>query len=185
MKISLKKANLIQQKLAEKIPSVFPSTLTVSIYSKTIDADIAEARDKFYDEVKRHGKLVRSLYELRDLIQKANHASGISTLMNKIALNQRMVSVYTGFSANSPMKPVSEISTQISAMLNAEIKSYGGSNLAIGILIKSDIEFYLKESKKALLIDSQLREELLELNVSTKIEIGEELVSLLKDEMII
>lgn len=185
IKISLKKANLIQQKLAEKIPAVFPSTLNISIYSKTASIDISEARNKNFTEIKRCEKLVRVLYELRDLIQKANHASGVSTLMNKIAMNQRMGSIYTEFSADSPMKPISEIDTQINAMLSAEIKSYGGSNLIVGIFTKSDIEFYLNASKKALLVDSQLREELLELNVSTKIEIGEELVSLLKDEMII
>ena len=185
MKISLKKANLVQQKLAEATRTTPKLALHVSLYSASVGDDVEAAKTELNEYCIRQEKLVNALYDLRDLIQKANNVSGVSAALNKIARNQRIVDMYVQLANVTPGQPLAEVLAQIAAMNAAETKQYStNQRVVLNILNKAEVLLCDTKLKSLLLTDSQLREELLELNVTSKIELDENLVSVLKDEMI-
>lgn len=193
MQISLRKSNALQLSINEALKSI-PVTSAVSLNEFQEPEGIIQSALKTLDNnVKKILELNDALYQIRTLIGNANVKSGISDRLANIAKDEKIIQLYTVL-ANASVRidkaiiegkfekirksnSQNEDARQIYQGVNNEVRS--------SVLTENEISQYkarLALHKKS---KAKLQDQVLELNIQTKIELSPEIVTLLTAENLI
>lgn len=187
MKISLRKANAIQQSINEAIQGLDLET-TISINEfESVDSKIGNSLAKFLNNEEIRENLLEALFEIRAAVSAANGASGINGLLSILAKNEKQISFYRNLSKLQPMTEKRVLNGKIRKIAERDTDAiYGHSNEVQTTIFESDVIEHFKETHAQLKREKQkLQDELLELNVRTEIELSDKTVNTLTEANIL
>ena len=187
MKINLRKASALQAEINNVISKTIPQkTVELNQYEE-IQEQINASENAFDKSLQLCNGLLTSLFEIRKKVSASNHENGVDNILCDIAQISRQLSLYESVT-NNPMVRDSDkvLEGKIERIRKSESTDfYQQDSIQTGILTPDKKEGMkvvvnsLKKQKKS------LEDKLLELNVSSYIELSKETVDLLQSESLI
>lgn len=183
MKISLRKANMLQAAINEVIASL-DLTVDVKINEFERPGDKVEAAvARFSANITRRVGLLDALYAMRESVSNANTSSGINTLLATVARNEKDIVFLSKLAKLEPAMEKDVIIGKLGKIKGRSEDYYGREDLVMTNIFSSEQLRKFKDDlaavKKAKVA---LQDKLLELNVRTEIELSDTVVELLKAE---
>ena len=183
MNISLRKAHALQQSITELIRGIsLVSTVSINDFEDA-DAKLFEAHKTLVNSAFAIEKLYEAFYTIRQLVGEAN-AKEVNGLLALVALKEKLIQLYGNLSNQSPRTEISVIKgklSKISAQVETDRYSRLSNEVTTNVLPAAGIEQYksaIAEKKKE---KQKLQDKILELNISTKIELPDNVVATLTD----
>lgn len=190
MNISLRRAAALQNSISEAINAIkLNSNVDITVYENKTQK-IEASRQQVLTNWSRLEKLISTLYVIRADVSKANSESGISTALTELARLQRLQQHLNNLSRIVPGN-ASIIDGRFDALVqkaktgDGNYDQYGRVNDTINnveALNEADVANFkelLTKNKRAI---QSIKDTILELNVSTKIDIDEQVVAFLQAE---
>lgn len=183
MKVSLRKANALQAAIVEAVAALDLSTeISINEFEKPT-AKLAEAKERFTANLVARRSLQRVVFELRRKVATANAASGVNDLLADLALNEKDIAFFGKLAKVTPALENDVIVGKLGKIKGrGEDQFYGREDVVrTSIFTEDQVDDFkstvasLKKRKVA------LQDSLLELNVSTEIELSPEAVKDLTD----
>ena len=189
IKITLRKANAIQQNINDLLKSVqVKPVIELSEFVDTVQT-LQAANDAVMAADARRSDLLMALYSIRATVGVANFQSGIGNRLSHIAyVDKRLQQLDQLTNENSKMKDLAIVTGQLEKIRNRreEHRLYGYDNtVSTGVLQQTQIDSIsgiMRELKKQ---KQKLNDEVLELNVRTEIELTDEVEAVLLREGIL
>jgi len=177
MKISLRKANALQQEIQNALKNINLSSLAVVRLNEHEDANVQidTARSNFKDAEVLKSDLTNILYRIRKDVSRSNHKAGVSDLLTEIALIEaHLKDAKDAITAGEQMS-AELIAGKIWKIKNNESSSsYDrmSSNFSTSVLSKSYLSNTEKEIAMYKRTRQNLKDKLLELNIKTEIDLS-------------
>lgn len=189
IKITLRKANAIQQNINDLLKSVqVKPVIELSEFTDTVQT-LQAANDAVMAADARRSDLLMALYSIRATVGVANFQSGIGNRLSHIAyVDKRLQQLDQLTNETSKMKDLAIITGQLEKIRNRreEHRMYGyETTVSTGVLQQTQIDSIsgiMRELKKQ---KQKLNDEVLELNVRTEIELTDEVEAVLVKEGIL
>jgi len=191
MKISLRKANTIQELVGEILQQSLesPTNLDVMAIDEWKD-ELRFARKTFLSEMATRAQLVSARYEVRKLISEENAKQGVTTLLATLAETDTMINLMkrnvVDRTVSDKYDVVEKKRERKIALLDKEGLHYNRSDTYdVSIIDAETIKTY-KETVKVLKRKRQrITDELLEKNIRSEIELPRWAVDLLREHGLI
>ena len=191
MKISLRKANTIQELVGEALQQSLesPTNLDVMAIDEWKD-ELRFARKTFLSEVATRAQLVSARYEVRKLISEENAKQGVTSLLATLAETDTMINLMkrnvVDQTVSDKYDVVEKKRERKIALLDKEGLHYNRSDTYdVSIIDAETIKVY-KETVKVLKRKRQrITDELLEKNIRSEIELPSWAVDLLREHGLI
>lgn len=184
MQISLRKANALQQAILELTRNIhLTPTVTINEFEH-LETKIAEAQRTLVGSILAKERLYAAFYAIRTLVGEAN-AKEINALLTSAALKEKVIEMYTDITRVAPRTDMNVLAgklDKIKAASNIEDR-YSSRQVDVNTTIFTEsvmkeyaamLSFKKKEKQK-------IQDKILELNISTKIELPEDVVAILTD----
>jgi hypothetical protein len=189
IKITLRKANAIQQNINDLLKNVqVKPVVELSEFVDTVQT-LQAANDAVMTADARRSDLLMALYSIRATVGVSNFQSGIGNRLSHIAyVDKRLQQLDQLTNETSKMKDLAIITGQLDKIRNRreEHRMYGYENtVSTGVLQQAQIDSIsgiMRELKKQ---KQKLNDEVLELNVRTEIELTDEVEAVLLKEGIL
>lgn len=186
MKISLRKANVLQNSINDAIKTISIAD-SVSINEFQVAEDVISAKAlESVNAYQRKLRLINALYSIRSAVAEANAIAGISKRLTEIAhldkilvLNQQMA----GFTVRTEPAIIAGKLDKIRNRKD-DVRSIYGHNdeVSTGIFSQETINDFKATANKLKKDKQKLQDEILELNVRTEIVLSEPAVQTLLSE---
>ena len=191
MKISLRKANTIQELVGEALQQSLesPTNLDVMAIDEWKD-ELRFARKTFLSEMATRAQLVSARYEVRKLISEENAKQGVTSLLATLAETDTMINLMkrnvVDQTVSDKYDVVEKKRERKIALLDKEGLHYNRSDTYdVSIIDAETIKVY-KETVKVLKRKRQrITDELLEKNIRSEIELPSWAVDLLREHGLI
>lgn len=184
MKMSLRKARKLEQRLDDQaIKADYSCVLSASVSDASLLTTLKEERDLLLHALATKGKVREIKYEIRYLIDQANHECGISKLMNRRAFLISQLDYM-----NVVKMQASLYETEDPAFLMQRIRDNveaENTSRHFRLLDKLDHERFTNEVSKLKLEIEEVEDELLKLNHTTKIELSDDAYKVLADLLLV
>lgn len=182
MNINLRKANAIQNQILEAISDIeIPTTVTINEFQDP-EIEISNQKATLMNNDRKRAMLTTALYNIRGLVNAANHESGVSLLLTKSALAEKRIQQVRELSRLSLATPLEVVKGRIEKIKNRkEGDYYGRDDLNCGIVDKSDIQAFQSEMRSIQKEKRKYADEILELNVKTEVPLSEDTVKILTE----
>lgn len=186
MKVTLRKANAIQQNINEALRNIrLEPTVSITEF-EDVETAINQANEKIFNEVNRQVDLNLALYTIRGLVGQANSAE-IDGLLTRIAHNEKMIALNNHL-LSSPKRVALDVLKgkleKIKSIPEDTIRSVYSRQTEVSTGVFSDDA--LKVFKTTVLNlkkeKQKLQDKVLELNIKTEIDLPEDVVAILKQE---
>lgn len=187
MKINLRKANALQLAINEALKGLsFESTVSVNEFQDP-DAMLSTALERFTANIVRREKLLDTLYHIRKSVSSVNDSLGIDNLLADVARQEKEIVFYSSFAKAAVVLPLKELNGKLEKIKNqpADRAYYAEKEVMSSIFSATNIEKFKQIVTAAKKQKQQIQDELLELNISTKITLSDEDVKTLTDENIL
>lgn len=182
MKITLRKANAIQAAINSAIGDMREETQVSVNEFQTPAEEIEKARTAFWEFVGERGLMIDALYEIRNKVAEANATAGVNALLGEVAKVERNLNFYDSYSDQPVMADQKVIDGQHEKLKTRPVDAqsrYAPSTLTVSIFNDMEVKGFRAEAGKLKKERNAMKDKLLELNVSTKIELSEEAVAIL------
>jgi hypothetical protein len=190
MKITLRKANAVQNNIADAMRSVKISTsLEINEFENASEKLTTANRELFHAD-QRRSDLLMAQFAIRGLVGSANAVSGVDAKLTQAAYIDKRIAQLSELSSAKEKTALSIIEGKLEKIRSRKEESraslYGHmDSVDTGIVDKhqiDEINNFIKDLKKQ---KQKLNDEVLELNVRTEIELSEETVKVLQSENLI
>ena len=187
MKITLRKANALQQNINEALRGIrLEPTVSITEFEDVI-TKIDEANELIFKEVNRQVDLNLALYTIRGLVGQANSAE-IDGLLTQIAHNEKMIALNNHL-LTTPKRVALDVLKgkleKIKSIPEDAIRSsvYGRqTEVSTGVFSDEAFKAFKTTVLKLKKEKQKLQDKVLELNIKTEIELPEDVVAILKAE---
>jgi len=191
MKISLRKASVVQQNIQQLLKSVeVATTVKFNEFEETADV-LAKATEALYAADNRRAQLLAALYAVRKLVARANVETEISDRLASCAFIDKRLSQLAPLTEKTALQePAAVVAGKLDKIRNDKGESrrsiYGyDDTVSSGILLATQIEGFQSEVLELKKSKQKLNDEILELNVRTEIEIPEDIEEILLKEHLV
>lgn len=185
MDITLRKAKQIQQAINEAINSIpLQSNVQITEYDDPISV-IGKTRETLTDNLFKKNALISALYKIRLMVGNKNATSGLDDKLTLIAETQAKQDVFSNLmnsGIQQDMKMVLGMHEKIKAM--PAVDQYGRVQTQVfsSFVVDQDtIDLYKAKHKELQALKVSLQDEVLELNLRTKIKLDAATVKTLKE----
>lgn len=193
MEITLRKAAALQLAIGEALKELpLDTALTVSIYDQDPEAKLAAKVSAWEGAMKRRAGLLDALYGIRVGMGAANQAIGVGDRLAELARLERDIQLYTQLSRNEPREAADILKAKTDRLRSREpapTGRFGGSELQetvqAGLFGQEEIDGFRSELRRLTRRRQTLKDELLELNASTRIGLDPAIVATLEKEELI
>ena len=188
-KVSLRKANAIQTNINDLLKNIaVKTTVDISEFQEPT-AVLQAANDSLMAADVRRSDLLMALYSIRATMGIANFQCGIGNKLSHLAyIDKRLAQLDPLVQESAALKDLQVVAGQLEKIRNRreEHRLYGYDNtVSSGVLQTSQVESIrgiMRELKKQ---KQSLNDEVLHLNVTTEIELTDEVENILKKEGIL
>ena len=191
MKISLRKANTIQELVGEalKQPLESPANLDVLAIDEWKD-ELIFARKTFLSEMAARAQLVSARYEVRKRISEENAKQGVTSLLATLAETDTMINLMkrnvVDLTASDKYDVVEKKLERKIILLDKEGLHYNRSDTYdVSIIDAETIKTYKEKVKVLKRKRQRINDELLEKNIRSEIELPSWAVDLLREHGLI
>jgi hypothetical protein len=189
IKITLRKANAIQQNMNDLLKTVqVKATVELNEFQDVVQT-LQAANDAVMAADVRRSDLLMALYSIRATVGVANFQCGIGNRLSHLAyIDKRLHQLESLVSETARLKDLAVVTGQLDKIRNRreEHRMYGyESNVTTGVLQQQQIDSIagiMRELKKQ---KQKLNDEVLELNVRTEIELTDDVEAVLVKEGIL
>lgn len=187
MKITLRKANALQNSISEAIKNIrLESEIRINEFQNA-EVEWAKANDEFHTNLTRKLNLTNALYAIRKAVAIGNVTAGIDHRLTEVANVEKNIQIYTEAASRSVREDAVVLNGKLDKIRNqpADARSsiYGRHDeVSTGIVTESDIEYFRKFLASAKKEKQRLQDQILEANVRTEITLDQSTVDLLTAE---
>jgi hypothetical protein len=189
IKITLRKANAIQQNMNDLLKTVqVKATVELNEFQDVVQT-LQAANDAVMAADARRSDLLMALYSIRATVGVANFQCGIGNRLSHLAyIDKRLHQLESLVAETARLKDLAVVTGQLDKIRNRreEHRMYGyENNVTTGVLQQQQIDSIagiMRELKKQ---KQKLNDEVLELNVRTEIELTDEVEVVLVREGIL
>jgi len=188
MKVSLRKANDIQQAIHSAIGKIFPSAvMTISIHEEHLPEAVEKAQKHTIDAIESSERLNAIRYDIRKAIANANASYGIEDLIVEHAKIKSSLSRLSKLVDGSPYPGHRAAGLIVASEKTKSAGNYyhGSETVSIGILGEETIAAIRQTCLDLTRRHTEIADELLTLNVKTEITISDGDYKYLRDEGVI
>lgn len=183
MKVNLRKANALQHAINEEMVAL-RKAITPEVVFDDYDQDPAETMSNAFVAVNSMtvtlDQLLDAYYNIREQVGIANVESGIASKLAQVAKVEKRMQIMSRFAEAAPRKEVSSIKQQLVRQQEQDSR-YGYGSKVTSTFMEAQQIAESKDSLQKLKRDKQqLQDELLELNMTTKITLDDITVSVLE-----
>lgn len=190
MKITLRKANAVQNNILDAVKSIKISTEVEINEFEDADKKIAQANAELFESDKRRSDLLMAQFAIRGLVGVANATSGIDAKLTQAAYIDKRMNQLTEISGVKAITSMEVIAGKLEKLRNRKDDSrsslYGyNDNVTTSVLTQeqiNEVSDFVKDLRKQ---KQTLNDEILELNVRTEIELSADVVEVLHKEKLI
>lgn len=190
MKVSLRKANALQNEINDRIRSIQPmSHSRVSLNEfQNVAEEMARAEVAFIKQIDRIQHLELSLFEIRKAVAHANSQQNISDLLADVAFYDRKIKFYTDLSNQEVSLPLELINKRLDKIKNSTTERdayYGRDTVDVSVVtdkMRNEYKTKVNEMKRK---KQASQDRLLELNIKTEITLSSSVVDTLSEEGIL
>ncbi len=189
MKITLRKANAIQNSITEAIKAIkINGTLKLNEFQDpAVELQKANA-DLFANDARRQ-KLLLAFYNIRGLVGQANANAGVDLALAKAAYIDKRITQLNEIDCIDVVTDLTVINGKIEKLKNGKDETrrlYGYESTVDTGVISAEQSTQVKDEIKNLKKQKQkLNDEVLELNIKTEIPLSDEVVATLTAEGLI
>jgi len=182
MKITLRKANVVQSNINEQIKALDLNYHATLNEFQSIDSQISAVRIRFFENQKTRSKLTNSLYEIRRKVSVANATSGINDMLATVAQLEKTASFNAMLASKGSQTDNMILAGEINkaADVKGDSYSYNRRDLVTSIFTEAEVIGFKQVSSSAKKQRQRLQDQLLELNVRTEIELDAETTAFLQ-----
>ena len=191
MKISLRKANTIQESVGEALqqPLESPAQLDVMAIDEWRDA-LTSARETFLLEVATRAQLVSVRYEVRKRISEENAKQGVTSLLATLAETDTMINLMKRNVVDRPLADKYDVvekkrERKITLLDKEGMHVYRSDTYDVSIIDAETIKTYKEKVKVLKRKRQRINDELLEKNIRSEIELPSWAVDLLREHGLI
>jgi hypothetical protein len=188
MKINLRKASVLQNNLNDFVKQSLPKANVEINQFEDINLQLETAETLFEGNMQKAFKFTDILYDIRKKVSLANQNAGINDVLANIANLEKKINVLNQVIHSGERLSSEVLSGKIEKIkLKDDSSSYyhTGDEISTSIISKEKM-VELKEELKSLKKQKQtFQDKLLELNVSSTIELSDDSISILEQESLI
>lgn len=176
MKLTLRKANAIQNSINEQIKGLeLPTHVDLNEF-EDVKYQIQTVRDRFWTNSATRNNLVIALYEIRAKVAQANAESGINDMLADVAMLEKNINYNTMLAGKGAQTSLRVLNGRLKkqAEEGSDRRIYGYDNIKTSIFTEEEIEDFRRTAAEHKREKQKLQDTLLELNVQTEIELDEE-----------
>lgn len=189
MKISLRKANSLQNEINDRIRSIQPTSHSrVQLNEfQNVAEEMARAEVTFIKQIDRILYLELALFEIRKAVAHANSQQNISDLLADVAFYDRKIKFYTDLSNQEVSLPLELINKRLDKIKNSTERDsyYGRDTVDVSIVTDKMRDEYKTKVNEMKRKKQASQDRLLELNIKTEISLSSSVVDTLSQEGIL
>jgi uncharacterized protein YdcH (DUF465 family) len=189
MKITLRKANAVQNSITEAIKAIKITGEVKLNEFQDPTAELQKANAELFASDARRQKLLLSFYNIRGLVGQANASAGVDLALAKAAYIDKRIGQLNEIAGFDVVTDLAVISGKIEKLKNGKDETrrlYGYESTVDSGLLSADQLTQVKDEIKNLKKQKQkLNDEILELNIKTEIPLSDEVVATLAGEGLI
>ena len=188
MKITLRKANALQNAIQDHIKTIDVKTSISLNEFQTVEGEVAVARGALIESDLRRAKLTKVLYNIRAQVGKQNVYVGISDLLTEAAYIDKRLGHLKGLTESKAVESYVVLNGKLEKLRNTDAKNrmYGyNDTVDTGVLDNDQIETYKADIRSLKKEKQSINDKVLELNVRTELELDADTVALLKAEQLV
>lgn len=181
MNINLRKANAVQHSIQEIIKETEIVTSVTINEHEDPEMILAKANKSLLENDRKRALLLTVLYNIRGLVDQANHQSGISLLLTKSALAEKRIQQVSELARATKVVSLDVIKGRLEKIKSRKEDHYGRDDVSTGVVSESDVSSFKKEMRDLKKQKQKYADEILELNVKTEIPLSEDAVKILTE----
>lgn len=188
MKITLRKANALQNTIQDHIKTVEVNTSISLNEFQNPGVELNFARNTLVANDAKRASLTKALYKIRAQVGRANTEAGVADLLTEAAYIDKRLGHLKGLTESKVVESDIVLEGKLQKLREAEAKSrmYGyGDTVDTGVLEAEQIEGYRAEMRDLKKEKQSINDKILELNVRTEIELNAETLSVLQAEQLV
>lgn len=190
MEITLRKASALQHAINDAIKSIKINFSLELNEFQTVATELQKANDTLMANDARRQKLLLALYNIRGLVGAANASSGIDLKLATAAFADKRIGQLEEFARQEEMTDLAVIDGKLNKIRNSKeterSRIYGYSDtVSTSVLSADQIKQAKAEVQNLKKQKQKLNDEILELNVQTKIPLSDDVVATLQSEGLI
>ncbi len=187
MKITLRKASVLQNNIQEVIKAISPKATVALNEFQDFHAVMAESKNTVLKDIDRLVNLNSALASIRSAIGTANVQSGVNDKLATSASLDRLVAIHENLVLDTNIVEDEKVIQGKLTKLGATPQTYhyGDSNVTVGVLEKADIDTLKGKMQSYKKQKQVLNDEILELNIRTEITLSQDIIDTLTAENII
>jgi hypothetical protein len=190
MKISLRKASAVQNRILETIRDIKIQTSVQLNEFQPVESVLKSANDLLFANDHRRQTLLAVLYNIRGLIGAANSSAGIDLALTKSAYIDKRLVQLTEMTHDNSVDSIEVINGRLNKIketpANSSSRMYGQADtVESGILSADQLSNIKREILSIKKQKQKINDEILELNIKTEIPLTEETVNILTAEGLI
>ena len=188
MKITLRKANALQNAIQDHIKTIEVNTSVALNEFQNPQPVLSTARDTLVANDNRRASLTMVMYAIRGLVGKMNAVSGVSDELARAAYIDKRLGHLKGLTESTVVEAEAVIDGKLQKLRDSKEQRhgfYGNDNVTTGVLTQAQLDQY-KVDMSALKKEKQsINDKVLELNIRTEIELTDDLVKILQSEQLV
>ena len=189
MKITLRKANAIQNSINDAIKAIkVDAVININEFQDPA-AELKKANDTLFANDARRQKLLLSLYNIRGLVGTANANSGIDLSLAKAAFIDKRIGQLESLATQDVMTDLAVVTGKLKKMSEDKTERsrlYGyNDHVTTSVLSQEQLDQIKAEIKNLKKQKQKINDEVLELNIKTEIPLGDDVVATLQAEGLI
>lgn len=191
MKITLRKANIVQNSINDIIKGInIVTEITVNEFQDP-EAEIASVAQELKKNVGRRDRLISALYEIRKSVSTLNQTTGIDFKLADVANLEKNIQFYNELSGKTLRESTEVLAGKLDKIRNSKSEHqrniYGNFNdtVTTSVLTRLDLDMFKKIVADLKKQKQKLQDEILEINVRSEIQLSEGTVSTLVEEDIV
>jgi hypothetical protein len=174
MKISLRKANAVQNSINEQIKSLGLSHTVQFNEFQSVQGQIDTVRDKFFKDVETWTRLMSSLYEIRQSVGTANATSKINEILSTAAKLEKDGNFVAMLASKGTQTDLAVLNGKLKKNANVVEDSYRPcAPISTTIFTQEEVDGYKSTAANLKKQKQKLQDQLLELNITTQIELSD------------
>ena len=174
MKISLRKANAVQNSINEQIKSLDLSYTVEFNEFQGVQEQIDTVRDNFFKDVETRTHLTSSLYEIRQSVGTANATSKINGILSTAAKLEKDSNFAAMLASKGTQTDMAVLNGKLKKNANVVEDSYRSRlSLSTVIFTQAEVDGYKSIAANLKKQKQKLQDQLLELNITTQIQLSD------------
>lgn len=184
MKVTLRKANALQQSILDLIKISYLTNAVSFNEFENVSEKFKSAENEYINTLNLVHALNDSLYTIRRLVGRAN-AQEINDLLCDVAFIEKQIVLNHNIATSAPATAINVIEGKLERIKNAtdsSVRMYGRADEVSSTIFD---ETYIKAAKRTVSdlkkMKQKLQDRILELNIKTEIELPPNVVTTLAD----